>query len=285
MMRMLSFIREHYHPLFRLRRFRTFQKLTRYLDMPLAIRFPAISHPVYVSLTKKLSFVLSGGVAGEERERKHFVDLVQLAGFHRFFDVGANIGLYGFMFRTIVANSVVTMFEPDEANARLIRRTIDRAALLEVQLTQAAVSDHEGTVIFYNDELSGATGSIRRGGQEAFISRHHRYKPSEVDVRSVTLDGLVNGSDDPDFIKIDVEGAELSVLHGSERLIERSHPALFFECDEDQAEISSFLSKRGYVFLDFSSMRRVEELVHNNLALHSTKHAALLGDIGKKIDL
>jgi FkbM family methyltransferase len=36
-----------------------------------------------------------------------------------------------------------------------------------------------------------------------------------------------------DFIKIDVEGAELNVLHGSEKLIECSHPALFFECDED----------------------------------------------------
>jgi FkbM family methyltransferase len=278
-MRMLSFIRERYHPLFHLRRFSAFQKLTRYLDLPLAIGFPSISHPVYVSLSKNLSFVLSGGAAGEERERQHFVKLIQLGGFRRFFDVGANIGLYGFMFRTIVADGVVTMFEPDEANARLIRRTIARAGLLEVQLIQAAVSDREGTLTFYSDELSGATGSIRWGGQDAFVSRHHRYKPREVSVRSVTLDGLANCSGDPDFVKIDVEGAELSVLHGSEKLIERSHPALFFECDEDQAEVYSFLSERGYVFLDFSSMRMAKKLAHNNLALHSTEHAALLGSI------
>jgi hypothetical protein len=141
-MNLLSWIRERYHPLFYLRRFSAFQKLTRFLDVPLAIRFPYISHPVYVSLSKNLSFVLSGGAAGEERERQHFVELVQLGGFSRFFDVGANIGLYGFMFRTIVKNGVVVMFEPDDANARLIRRTIARAALREVQLV-ACHSDYD----------------------------------------------------------------------------------------------------------------------------------------------
>jgi len=229
--------------------------------------------------------VLSGGAAGEERERQHFIELVQLGRFSRFFDVGANIGLYGFMFRTIVKDGIVVMFEPDDANARLIRRTIARAALLEVQLMQVAVSDREGTLTFYNDDLSGATGSIRWGDQNAFISRHHRYKPREVSVQSVRLDGLVDQQDDPDFMKIDVEGAELGVLCGAEKLIERSHPALFFECDEDQADVYSFLLKHGYVFLDFSSMRVVNELVHNNLALHSIKHAALLANLGREVDL
>jgi FkbM family methyltransferase len=229
--------------------------------------------------------VLSGGAAGEERERQHFIELVQFSGFRRFFDVGANIGLYGFLFRTIVNDSVVTMFEPDDANARLIRRTIARAGLLEIQLMQLAVCDREGTLTFYSDELSGATGSIRWGNQDAFISRHHRFKPREVSVRSVTLDWFVDRQSDPDFIKIDVEGAELSVLYGAEKLIERSHPALFFECDVDRAEVYSFLSKHGYVLLDFSSMRIVKDLAHNNLALHSTKHAALLTNICSQGDL
>ena len=101
----------------------------------------------------------------------------------------------------------------------------------------------------------------------------------------MTLDRFVDRRGDPDFIKIDVEGAELSVLYGAEKLIERSHPALFFECDEDQIDVYSFLSKHGYVFLDFSSMRAVKALVHNNLALHSITHAALLANINGQVDL
>jgi FkbM family methyltransferase len=255
-----------------------FQKLTSWLDVPWAIRFPAISHPVYVSLSKNLSLVLSGGSIGEERERENFIKLVKLAGFRRFFDIGANIGVYGFVFRTIVPDGIVTMFEPDEDNAGLIRRTIARARLHGVQLIQAAVSDREGTVTFHKDPLSGATGSIQRGSSnDAFVSIHHRYKPTGVSVRSVTLDGVIHpGHGDPDLIKFDVEGAELGVLRGSEKLIQRSHPALFFECDENQSVVGSLLSERGYVFFDFSSMRVATMLAHNTLALHSTKHAALL---------
>jgi FkbM family methyltransferase len=104
--------------------------------------------------------VLSGGTVSEERDRENFIALVKKAGFRRFFDVGANIGLYGFLFRTIVAESVVTMFEPDEDNARLIRRTLSRTGLYDVKLMEVAVSDAEGPATFYKDELSGATGSI-----------------------------------------------------------------------------------------------------------------------------
>jgi FkbM family methyltransferase len=281
-MKVLSFIRERYHPLFHLRRFQIFQKLTHCFDWPLAIRFPSISHPVYVSLSKNLTFVLSRGTVGEERERQNFIAIVKKGGFRRFYDVGANIGLYGFMFRTIISNGVVTMFEPDEDNAELIQRTISSARLLEVQLVQAAVSDCDGTLTFYKDDLSGATGSIHRGGQkDSFVSIHHRYEPRAVSVRSVKLDEIADRNGDPDIIKIDVEGAELSVLHGSEKLIERSHPALFFECDENQAVIREFLSNRGYVCFDFSTMCITKELVHNNLALHVTEHAALLSNIGR----
>src|SRR6266700_1623227 len=153
-------IRERYHPLFHLRKVRAFQRFTHYVDIPVAIRFLPVRHRVYVSLSKNLSWVLSGGKAGEEREREHFVALVKRAEFHRFLDVGANIGLYGFIFRTIVHNGSVTMVEPDEDNANLIRRTIASSRGGDINLVQAAVSDSSGTVTFYKDDLSGATGSI-----------------------------------------------------------------------------------------------------------------------------
>ncbi len=47
------------------------------------------------------------------------------------------------------------------------------------------------------------------------------------EVRSITLDCFCSESRViPDLIKIDVEGAELLVLRGAERLLEEFHPAL-----------------------------------------------------------
>jgi FkbM family methyltransferase len=275
-MKALTFIRDRYHPLYHLRRFALFQKATRWLDVPIAIRFPDIAHPVYVSLSKNLSFVISGGTVIEEQERKNFSRLVKAGSFRRFFDVGANIGPYGFMFQTIVEDGATVMFEPDEDNAGLIRHTLAGTAASGIELVQASASDADGILTFYKDELSGSTGSIEGSG-DSFVAVHHKYEPRAVRVRSLTLDGAAGLHGNPDLIKIDVEGAELNVLRGAEKLIERAQPAIFFECDRNQEQVRSFLAARGYVFLDFSSMRPVLTLTHNNLALHRVKHAHLVG--------
>ena len=206
------------------------------MNFPVAIQFEQVSHRVYVSLSKNLSWVLTGGKAGEELERENFVALVKTAAFKNFLDVGANIGLYGFIFASASEGSHITMVEPDKDNAKLISRTIDAVGMSErITLVEAALSDRSGTVAFYRDELTGATGSIERD-ENAFVRVHHRIKPSQEPVKSVTLDEVCNQKN-PDLVKIDVEGAELRVLRGAEKTIERSCPALFFECDENQKNV------------------------------------------------
>src|SRR5277367_4965358 len=134
----ILFIRNRYHPLFYFRKSRAFQELTRLMDIPVAIRFPEVSHRVCVSLSKNLSWVLSGGKAGEEDERRNFTTLLRAGRFRTFIDVGANVGLYGFMFRSLVADSSVIMIEPDSDNAELIRKTLRRAGAGNVNLVEAA---------------------------------------------------------------------------------------------------------------------------------------------------
>jgi FkbM family methyltransferase len=50
----------------------------------------------------------------------------------------------------------------------------------------------------------------------------------------------------PFFIKIDVEGFELEVLLGGEKMIEKSHPIILVESVEKDSEIMIFLEKFGY---------------------------------------
>jgi hypothetical protein len=59
-----------------------------------------------------------------------------------------------------------------------------------------------------------------------------------------------------DAIKCDVEGAELGVLRGATRTIERFHPMLLLEIDErwaarygtTGADVVGFLADRGYTY-------------------------------------
>ena len=83
------------------------------------------------------------------------------------------------------------------------------------------------------------------------------------------------------YYEDDKANAELFTPDGWMRTgdIARSHPAIFFECDENQATVHAFLSGREYVFFDFASMRRLDEIPHNCLALHSRKHAEIIEGI------
>jgi len=60
-----------------------FHAITRLVDFPVAIHFSPIPHCIYVSLSKNLSFVLSGREAGENLERRHFAYVCSLGKFKR----------------------------------------------------------------------------------------------------------------------------------------------------------------------------------------------------------
>jgi FkbM family methyltransferase len=280
---LLIAIRNKYHPLFYLRKYHFFQRLTALFNIPVAIAFPDIPHRVFVSLSRNLAWVISQGSAGEERERSNFAQLLRRGCFESFFDVGANVGVYGFMFRGLVPKGSVTMFEPDPDNATLIRRTLAQQDFSNVRLFEVAASDGAGSVSFLKDELSGSTGAISNGGRigESFVERHHGAAPRDICVQCITLDDAASIVGDPDFVKIDVEGAEAAVFEGAQSLVARAKPAIFFECDSDVAKtaVLRFLGNAGYVVLDFESLRPVDRLGHNNLALHSVKHKAIIDEV------
>jgi FkbM family methyltransferase len=72
----------------------------------------------------------------------------------------------------------------------------------------------------------------------------------EVPVRVRRLDGF--GFPDVGFIKIDVEGHELAVLRGAERLLRTARPNLLIEAAEEHrpgafSSVRDFLTPLGYV--------------------------------------
>jgi len=142
--------------------------------------------------------------------------LGDLKGSSCFFDVGAFIGFYTCLAAKIVSGRVHA-FEMDPHNARLLQKNVALNGADNVVVHRCAVGDTSGRGVYMRgaDDF-GAGHRLMRGDSRPLLrraaSRLLRQRATEV----VTLDDL---DDQPNVIKIDVEGAELSVLKGMRRIL------------------------------------------------------------------
>ncbi|MFZ1538478.1 MAG: FkbM family methyltransferase [Chromatiaceae bacterium] len=142
-----------------------------------------------------------------------------LSGGGVFFDVGANYGLLSLGLAGRHGVGVEChLFEPNSTLIEIIGRSINLYPQIKWQLVPSAVSASEGEVRFLVvPHQTGISHLVDSGG---------------VLVRAVTIDQYLSsmGLAYVDFIKIDVEGHELSVLRGARNaLIGRHIGAIYFE--------------------------------------------------------
>lgn len=245
------------HPLFYLRRLRIFQAVTgpleRLLDFPVFVSLKGMNYPICVRFWPNISILLGRAGALEVAERANFCRLVRDRKAGVFWDVGANIGSYSVDFLSANAGGQVVALEPDGANADALRRTTDRSKLA-ICVLELAAYDSEGFLPFYFDDMTGTTGSLTTIGGTTFNKRHFGVTPREGRVRTVTLDSLLTKYPPPDIVKIDVEGAELSVLTGAASLLRDVRPVLLMELGTHHAEIGALLADAGYRLVDAKTL-------------------------------
>jgi FkbM family methyltransferase len=139
------------------------------------------------------------------------------------FDIGGYKGYYAGVMALKGASDVI-VFEPMPDNARKINKLIELNPSLPMRLQQVAVSDSTGEAIFklMPEETMGKLEI------SSFQEKDEALK--ELKVKSVTLDDLISqGIPKPDFIKIDVEGAEEFVLKGASHVLAEKKPVLMIE--------------------------------------------------------
>jgi len=161
-------------------------------------------------------------------------------------DVGAHVGsmLHELTRRAPAGRHVA--IEASPMKARWLR-----SRYRGVEVIDAAVGEAEGEIEFHENLSRPGFSSLARPAGEGDRVRTRR-------VRLARLDDLLPGDRRIDFIKIDVEGAELGVLRGAERTIDRWRPVVLFEsgpggaerCGYSRGELFEFFAGRGYdVFL------------------------------------
>jgi FkbM family methyltransferase len=156
------------------------------------------------------------------------------------YDVGANAGYMALVMAHAVGETgSVLAFEPDPQNLRALRFNIEQNALHNVAVREQAVSDAPGKLRFASYSYS-LVGHIARADDPG--------DANHFEVEATTLDrvwwetGIA-----PDFIKIDVEGAECEVLSGAAELLATVRPTILAEVrSEYWAPILDLLESHHY---------------------------------------
>lgn len=127
--------------------------------------------------------------------------------------------------------SKIYAFEPDPVNYERAGQRLRQSGLHDVELLEAGLSDGNAETDFYamSDQdarilpTSESTEELRRYITGRIVEDERRQKVRKV--RTVSLDKVV-GDEKVGFIKMDIEGAELSALHGAAHIIVRDRPLL-----------------------------------------------------------
>lgn len=129
-----------------------------------------------------------------------------------FVDVGANIGYFSLIAARLVGETGrVWAFEPEEENFSLLRRNIAANGCKNITPTQKAVAQKSGTQMLYKDSDNLCAHSLLpKEGWEPVV------------VGTVSLDEFFKNTPHISVIKIDVEGAEMSVLAGMKDILEKN---------------------------------------------------------------
>lgn len=168
------------------------------------------------------------------------------------FEVGGHIGFIAQFFAKKVGRSgVVHIFEPGMQNKTFLRQNI--AAFENCVHIDAAVSDRDGKATFYEENLGGFMNSLDpefASGSDLAASQHAKIQVVAHRVRTLSLDSYAQQHGNyPDFIKIDVEGAELAVLRGATKVLTRTR-ALMIEVARDHEAIFALLNEAGFSLSD-----------------------------------
>ena len=127
-------------------------------------------------------------------------------------DAGANIGYYTILLSKLVgATGKVYAFEPGEECFSLLKKNLRENRCCNVILINKALFNKKGKIKFYIDkEDKGSSSVLKTNGMEVISLRC-------VSVESTTLDNEIK--EPIDFMKIDIEGAELQALQEATTLL------------------------------------------------------------------
>jgi FkbM family methyltransferase len=163
------------------------------------------------------------------------------------YDLGANVGFFSLILaKAVGTKGRVIAFEPVSKNATRIAYNAQLNDLANIVVRTEAISAADGAAAFEPGNFS-TMGKLHN--QTLTLSATAR----EIPVRS--LDSLIAAGDilPPNFIKVDIEGAEVDCLHGAATTLRQMRPLLLIELHNTNDAIARLLSSAKYESLVLGS--------------------------------
>ena len=144
---------------------------------------------------------------------------------HVILDIGANIGAVSLQFAKANPSARILSFEPHPLTFKRAQYNIGLNKVENIELLPFGLGEKKDTVRLYEVNSNNP-------GMNRIIPGDQSAPFQEIQIEE--LDALLEarGINSVDFIKLDVEGYEHSVLKGGKGLLQRCHPVLFIELDD-----------------------------------------------------
>ena len=182
------------------------------------------------------------------------------------FDVGAHYGETALIYKEVFSDARIYSFEPfGESVEKFLENT---KSYPQIKLFRSAFSNRSGESIFYSNSSDATNSLLNSNRTNSWIDKDTRNN-SAITVQTDTIDNFCehNKIDHIDILKLDVQGAELLVLEGAERMLSSNKIDMIFsevefiEIYENQAlfhNVTGFLAKYGYKLFGLYEMHCLE---------------------------
>lgn len=168
-------------------------------------------------------------------------------------DVGANIGRWSLLSARLFQTQKIYSFEPFLDTYNRLKKNIALNSSLDIESFNLALNN--------KSELVAMTTLSEKNSGMNFISNIKTDSTNQV--KSVTLDSFVHTHNikKVDLMKIDVEGFEMNVLKGAEKMIQQHHPVIICEIDDKLLAKNKTSPKNVFDFLIYHKYQ-IKKLPH-----------------------
>lgn len=181
-------------------------------------------------------------------------------------DAGAHIGYFTLLMSRLVGDKgVVHAFEPERENFELLEKNVKINGYQNITINRKALSDKKGkTKLFISDE----------NPQDHRIIKNRESKKYEL-VQTITLDNYFGKGQKVDFIKMDIQGAEIFALKGGKRILQENKllkmiiefwPFALVQSGMKPDELLKMLQKLGKVRLIDGKTNTLKDIENLNIA-------------------
>jgi FkbM family methyltransferase len=150
-----------------------------------------------------------------------------------FLDVGANVGYFSILAAELGA--LVTSFEPSSENREYLLKNFIENGISGLTIHKQALSNFNGETTLYTGKTPG---------EHSIKNNYHNESGEGEKVEVRRYDNITN--EVPDWIKIDVEGAEKSVLEGMPHVLNTDKPVVLILEDWDNSVTDWLVDNYGW---------------------------------------